>query len=95
MTQDAKACCQDNRDEATQFDDRGQKFEQPQVRKRQASDDSVARPEEHVPVRPQNVEQTFLPARALSGKRPDVGWHFSPAHGVRDKLDAIVRAFLP
>src|SRR5260370_17497257 len=31
-----------------QFDDRGQKFEQPQVRKSQASDTSIARPEEHV-----------------------------------------------
>src|SRR6266853_3033400 len=40
-----------------QFDDRGQKFEQPQVRKRQASDTSIARPEEHVLVRPQHIQQ--------------------------------------
>src|SRR5712671_66763 len=79
----AKACCQYNRRDATQFDDGSQKFEQPQVRKRQASDPSVARPEEYVPVRPQHIQQTLLPASALPPERAQVRWHFRPAHWVR------------
>src|SRR6266853_2285275 len=77
-----------------QFDDRGQEFEQPQVRKRQASDTSVARPEEHVFVRPQHIQQTLVPASALPPERSQVRWHFRPAHRVRDKFEAVVRALI-
>src|SRR2546430_13327401 len=90
----AKACCQYNCRDATQFDDRSQKFEQPQVRKRQASDTSITRLEEHVPVRPQHIQQTLVPASSLSPETSKVRWHFRPAHRVRDKLDAVVRAFI-
>src|SRR5260221_2439036 len=91
--QHAKACCQYNCRNATQFDDRSQKFEQPQVRKRQPSDPSIARPEQHVLVRPQHIQQTLVPASALSPERSQVRRHLRPANRVRDKLDAVVRAF--
>ncbi len=38
--------------DAAQFDHRSEKFEQPQVRKSEASNEPIARPEEHVLVRP-------------------------------------------
>src|SRR5258708_26627551 len=54
---------------------------------------ALTRPEEHIPVRPEHVQQTLLPARSLPSQRLEVRWDFRPAHGIRNKVDAVVRIF--
>ena len=71
------------------LDDGRKEFEDPHVRKYQPADASVTGAEEHVAIRPERIDETFVPARALPGKRLQIGGHFSPAGGIGNKVDAI------
>src|SRR5713226_4908252 len=90
--QNTEPCRQRNGHKATQFDRRSQKFEEPQIGKREPADPAVARPEEHVAVLPEHVEQPLLPAGALPRQRAQVAGHLCPTDRVGNEADVIVGA---
>src|SRR5690348_10556392 len=57
---------QKNRRVARDLDERSKKFEDPHVGQRNRAKESVTRPEQHVAVRPEDVNQSLLPSRTLS-----------------------------
>src|SRR5260370_18702463 len=66
--QHAQACRENNRCDSRDLDDRRKQLKQPQIWERDEAEPAVTRPKEHVPVRPTYVQQTLLPACALSSK---------------------------
>src|SRR6266849_5308167 len=92
--QDAERGGENNGDDAQDLNDRRCTLKQPQVRKRKKSDPAVARTKQHAARRPQYVEQSFLPARALPAQRLQVRRNLRPAHRVRNKMNAILSALL-
>src|SRR5581483_7564506 len=41
-------------------------------------------------MRPQSIDQAFVPAGSLSSQRSQIGWHFRPTSGIGDEVDNII-----
>src|SRR5882762_2533828 len=66
--QHAQPRCQNDSCDPRDLHDRSEQLKQPKIGEGQATDPAIARPEEHIAIRPQNIQQPFLPARSLSSK---------------------------
>src|SRR5882672_10009736 len=67
--QHTQTSCKDDCYNPHDLDDRREQLKQPQIRESKATDPAVTRPEEHIPVRPEHVQQTLLPARATDSRQ--------------------------